>query len=124
MAQRVQVNDVKDILDTGLSDTKIQNWIDIATLLIDQYASTCTTISAAILEKMEALLTAHLIASTAERDRHSVTSRRFGNSAATYGSAMTSEGLNGSPYGQQLKMLDSCGGLISLGKNRARSRLL
>lgn len=122
MANRVQPNDVKDIMTTSQTDTQIDNWIDIANAIVNRYAAQCSTVTAAQLVKIEQLMAAHLIASTVERDK-SVTQRSFGDSSETY-AFTTGEGLKMSPYGIQILMLDPCGIIGNMTKPKALGRVL
>ena len=119
---RVSVADVRGILTTNLTDPQIQAWIDIASSVIDRYATICTTAGDSVLFNLELLLTAHYITAIADRSK-TVTSRSFGDSSESY-MASGGEGLKASPYGQQLVMLDPCGVMEDLTKPRAYSKLL
>lgn len=119
---RTTPTEVKEILATGLSDAQVQSWIDIASNVIDRYAAQCSSASAATLEVLEQLLTAHYITATVERTK-ALTSRSFGDSQESYMS-VGGEGLKATPYGQQLLMVDPCGLLVDFTKQRAMSKLL
>jgi hypothetical protein len=119
---RVSVADVRAVLETSLTDAQVTTWIDIASNVIDRYATICTSASDATLAILEKLLTAHYIVATVDRSK-TVTSRSFGDSSESYMSA-GGEGLKASPYGQQLLMADPCGRLQDFTKPSAYSRLL
>lgn len=119
---RVTPAEVKEILETDLTDPQIQSWIDIASKVIDRYAAQCALADSDTLAMLEKLLTAHYISAVVERDK-SLTARSFGDSSESY-MAVSGEGLKASPYGQQMLALDPCGILIDFGKRRARSWLL
>lgn len=122
MAIRVDADAVRGVITTSLTDAQIDNWIAIASNVIDRYSLICTAAPDATLVLLEKLLTAHYISATVDRSK-SVTQKSFGDSSESYMSA-SGEGLKATPYGQQLLMLDPCGLLMDFTKKRAFSRLL
>jgi len=70
---RTNPTDVKNTFDTDLSDSAIQDWIDIATEVVDDVEGVDPSISATRLEKIEKLLAQHYAAT--QDPRLSSTSR-------------------------------------------------
>lgn len=53
---RTNPNDVKETFDTDLSDSAVQDWIDIATEVVDDIAAKDSSITATRLEKIEKMV--------------------------------------------------------------------
>ena len=110
MATRTTPTEVKEIYPTDMLDAAVQKYIDVANLIVT--ANVTCGLAAATLEEIERWITAHLIASTQERQTKS---ERLGEAEVVY-SGEYGPGLQSTTYGQTAMMLDTCGGLSSMGK--------
>ena len=109
---RVTATQVKQIIDTDLDDTIVDAFIAGATALIDSVLGTDTS---DILTQIELWLTAHMIASTRERQ-----SKKEGAGGAYIEyTGITGEGLKSTTYGQMALALDTSGELAALGGKQA-----
>ena len=116
MSIRVTADEVKQIIDTTLTDTEIDAFITAASLIIDEYLSTNTDLVDALKTELEKWLTAHLIASTRERQ---TISEKAGQAEAQY-TGKLGMGLDLTTYGQMVKLLDTTGILSNqIGKRKA-----
>lgn len=107
---RTTATEVKAILTTSLTDAQVDVYIDIANQIVTDNV-TCGLGDAA-LEEIERWLTAHLIAFTRSR---MAKSEKIGEASITYNGVFGS-GLDATPYGQTVKLLDTCGSLANMGK--------
>lgn len=114
---RTSISEVKNIIDTDLTDPQVQSYIDTATAFID--TTIAGKLGSTILAQIEKWLTAHFIASTQERMPQKAGA---GPASITF---FGNEGmaLNGTPYGQQVVALDSTGTLSSLSQGRVKGFL-
>jgi len=113
---RVKPSEVKQIIDTDLSNPNIDAFILSANITVTAILGTDTVITAAQLKEIERWLTAHLIASSKERQAHT---EKADDASITYG-GKTGKGLNSTTYGQQVMLLDTTGKMAaSVGKKRA-----
>jgi len=112
MANRVDPNEVKEILDTDLTDAAIEAFITAANLTVTKYLED-EDLSDAQLKEIERWYTAHLIACTRQRE---VQKENVGQASVTYG-GRTDLGLDATMYGQQVKLLDTSGILSNIEKN-------
>jgi len=116
MANRVVFSDVKEILDTNLTDPEIESYITIANLMVNSNLSS-SGLSDSVLTEIEKWLTAHLIKSTKERQAQEV---EIGDAREKYGSfgryGSIGEGLATTSYGQMVTLLDTTGTLKNTGK--------
>lgn len=112
MALRVTPDEVKEIIDTDLTDPRITAFITganqvVTTLLADDH-------EADVLKEIERWLSAHNIATTIERQAiHEVAGpaeQRFSDVFGKY--------LESTTYGQTASALDTTGKLSSLGKKK------
>lgn len=108
MTVRVTADEVKEIIDTSLSDSVIEAYIGAANITVTSYLSG-TTLSDDALKEIERWLTAHLIACTRERQ---VDKEAVGQANVSY-SGKTDMGLDATMWGQQVKLLDTTGTLVS-----------
>ena len=108
---RTTATEVKQIIETDLSDAIVNAYIAGATELVTQALGTDTTLSTALLEEIERWLTAHMISITRERQ---LKSGEAGGAKAVY-FGMDGSGLDASTYGQMVKTLDSTGKMAALG---------
>ena len=104
---------MKEILDTSLTDAQVENFIAIASAMVDDL-DTDTTLTDARLILIEQWLTAHIIASTRERMGKS---EKLGDAQITYLGEF-GKGLDSTPYGQMAAQLDTSGTLRALGKKK------
>jgi hypothetical protein len=114
MTTRVNADEIKEILETELSDPTIEAFIGAANLIVTQNLGS-SGLSTALLKEIERWLSAHLIASSRERQ---VKSEAAGLAKVDYDSKV-GLGLDGTTYGQQVKLLDPTGLLTSIGKRNA-----
>ena len=115
MANRVTVAEVKEIIETSMTDGDITAFTTAANLTVTDLLGDSIVLSSDQLKEIERWLTAHLIAST--RERMALT-EGAGGAEITYTGEWGS-GLSSTPYGQMVMMLDTTGGLKSLDKKRA-----
>lgn len=119
---RTDADAVKGLVETTLDDATINNFIAIASAVIDRFASRCSQASATVLAHMETLLAAHMVESARS---NKLTERKFGDSSEKYADRSSGiTGLDATLYGQQLKMLDPCGIIGSMDKMTATTVLL
>jgi hypothetical protein len=110
---RVVAHEVKDIIDTDLSDRIVQVFIDAANLTVTELLGSNTDLSDDAKKEVERWLTAHLLASTRERQAES---EKIDVASIVY-QGKTGKGLESTLYGQQAKLLDTTGILAqNLGK--------
>ena len=110
MATRTTPAEVKEIYPTSMTDAAVQIYINVANIIVT--ANITCGLSAAILEEIERWLAAHLIASTQERQTKS---ERLAEAEVVF-TGEYGPGLKSTTYGQTAMMLDTCGGLASMGK--------
>ena len=116
MTVRVTATEVKQILDTDLTDPVIEVFINAANLTVTDALGSSTVLSSDQLKEIERWLTAHLIASTRDQQIQEDT---IGKSKVVY-QGRTAMGLDATFYGQQVKILDTSGVLVgSAGKRKA-----
>jgi len=102
---------VNEILDTELTDTVIDAFIAVANSLVTEKLGT-SSLGDTRLIQIETWLTAHLIASTLERMPETET---LGDASIKYIGKYW-KGLEATPYGQNVLLLDTTGLLGLLGK--------
>jgi len=110
---RTTVDEVKEIMDnTALDDAQITPYITVANTIVTDELGSSSELTDDKLEEIERWLTAHLIAITRER----ITKQeKLGDASVTYTGAFGS-GLDSTPYGQMVRILDVSGILGNLGK--------
>lgn len=113
MAKRVNADEVKAIIDTTLTSTVINSYITSANVYVDEVL-TGKGLSDAILKEIERWLSAHMIASTKERQSKE---EGAGGAFIKY-TGYWSTGLLGTSYGQMAVSLDSSGTLDALTKGK------
>lgn len=110
---RVTANEVKEIFDTDLEDASLSAFINSANLLVT--ALLTGKYSTAILKDIEKWLAAHFAAHmdpVAENEE-------MGDGKNKYMLGKRGMGLEGTPYGAQVKLLDYLGILAEAGKPSA-----
>lgn len=116
MAVRTDAASVKIIIETELSDPVVDAFITTANLIVTDVLGSDTTLSTAQLTEIEKWLTAHLLASTREKQEQK---EKVGDADVTY-QGKTGMGLDATMYGQQVKILDTTGKMAQkLGKKSA-----
>ena len=108
MANRVSDSEVKDIIDTDIDD--IAPFIRVANILVTAKLGG-KGLSDAHLTEIERWLAAHFVSMRDPR----IISEKTGEASVTYYGKF-GLGLDGSQYGQTVKMLDTTGTLVSMGK--------
>ena len=114
---RVTNAEVKEIIDTELTEAQVAPFVEIANLIVtDRLTGEHST---ALLKEIERWLAAHF---AAIRDPRAKSEKTADASATYYGNAGL--GLNHTPYGQQVLAMDTTGILASLGKRKASFRTI
>jgi hypothetical protein len=121
MANRVTAAELEEIIDVDSSITTTQQdvFITQANLIVNDLLLTCGY-SAAHLKEIERLLAAHLISAL----QRQASSEKVGDASITYQGNATGLNLDATLYGQNAKMLDTCGQLQNLGKTKAKIQSL
>lgn len=105
------IDDVKNIIDTDLTDQEIQAILDTVGRMMDVVFADCN-LPDEVYNDIQAYLTAHIIASTKERQ---ASEEEAGTAKVKY-TGKFGEGLKSTSYGQIALLLDTCGKLGNLGK--------
>lgn len=113
MANRCTEIEVKEIIDTTLTENKIAPFITAANLIVTGILTGSGLLSAQ-LKEIERWLTAHFVAIRDPR----ISAEKTEGASATY-QGKTDMGLDHTSYGQQVKLLDTTGALANLGKRKA-----
>jgi len=108
---RTDADAVKQILDTSLTDTKIEAFIAGATEEVTEVVGSDTSLSGDLKTEIERWLTAHMIASTREQQ---LSEAKAGPASAKF-QGKTGLGLDSTMYGQTVKVLDTSGKFAALG---------
>lgn len=108
----VDANEVREIVDTDLTDARLNNFINMAYLMVSSLSLTSTN----LIKQLELLLSAHYLS---VYDGVVQSMNVAGEYSVTYGMVI-GEGLLASPYGQQAVSLDTSGKLAKLGLKRAK----
>jgi hypothetical protein len=111
MAIRVDDTEVEAIIDTE-SHIDTDAFITTANAMVDEYLAD-SDLSAAILTEIEKYLAAHFIAIK----QRVLKSEKYGDAKDDY-AVKVGMGLDATPYGQQVKILDSSGLLANVGAKR------
>ena len=118
MAFRVTVNEVKVIFETNLNADNIEAFIRSANVIVNDNL-VGEGVAAATLKEIERWLAAHL---AAQMDPVAG-SEKIGDAQVKYLLAISTSkdglGINNTPYGQQVRLLDPTGILAGLGKPAA-----
>ena len=104
---------VREIYSTGLTDGQLNAFITAAQAIFDNALGNCGY-STDLELQIVTWLTAHL-ACCRDPQAKSVS---IGDVSKSY-SGNTGMGLDATTYGQMVKLLDTCGGLVNLGKAKA-----
>lgn len=112
---RVTATEVKEIMDGAtVEDTTVDAFITAANLVITDVFEYDTDTSTALKTELEKWLTAHMLAMTLEKTTQQ---EQVGEASVKY-TGLFGRGLDSSPYGQMLKVLDVSGRLANLGKRK------
>jgi len=113
---RTTAEEVKQIIDTDLSNSIITAFIEDASALVDELFEDETEIGTSLLARIEKWIAAHFVAIRDPR----IKTEKIGDASVTYrGSVGAGKGLEFTPYGQQALLLDPTGRLKSIGTKRA-----
>lgn len=107
---RVTVDEVKEIIDTSLTDAQITAFITAANALVSE-SVTSTAIGTDQKKEIERWVTAHLIASTREQQ---LIEAKAGSASAKF-QGQTGMMFKSTFYGQNALLLDSSNALARLG---------
>lgn len=110
---RVTPNDVREILDAVMTDDQFRAFIAPASLMVDRHLA-AAGYSVAELFELERWLTAHMVAAL----KKPLKSESVGGASDSY-DTVVGFGLDGTFYGQQVKVMDSRGILAGIGRRRA-----
>lgn len=103
MAARVTVSEVREIIDTALSDAGVSSCITAANSLIASKSEMTSSLSEDTLTQIELWLSAHFVSVADPR----VVEERTRETAVKYVQPGAGTGLTGSSYGQTAMALDS-----------------
>jgi len=116
MANRVSVDELKEIIETERDESILEAFILAANLTVTEHLGSNSNVSAAQLKEIERWLAAHFLASTLEPQPASEGADRAN---ITY-QGVTEKGLNYTSYGQAVQVLDPTGVLAAVvGKKKA-----
>lgn len=119
MANRITANELKEIISTSLGDAVLDTYITAANLLVTDHLGDNSYVSDDQLKEVERWLSAHLLASTREKQAQA---EGVDKANITY-QGKTGMGLDYTSYGQMVKVLDPTGILANVvGKRKARIR--
>jgi hypothetical protein len=119
---RVDADDVKQIidLDSSITDPEIDAFIQGANLVVTAKLGSVTVLSAALLTEIERWLAAHFLAIRDPR----VKEEKIGETSVRYALGKDGMGLEATPYGQQVLLLDISGTMASAGKRATKLEVL
>lgn len=118
MANRCTGVEVKEILDTILTENEIIPFITASNVTVTAMLSG-SGLSSAQLKEIERWLAAHFAAIRDPR----ISDEKTEEAGATY-HGKSDMGLDHTPYGQQVKLLDTTGIMTNLGKRKASVEVL
>lgn len=119
MANRCTGVEVKEIIDTTLTEVQVAPFITAANLTVTDILGASTVLSADQKKEIERWLAAHFVAVRDPR----ISAEKTADAGATY-QGKTEMGLDSTFYGQQAKMLDTTGALANIGKRKASMSVL
>lgn len=102
---RVTAQEVKEIIETSLSDNVIDTYINASNLTVTEILGTNTDLSSDQKKEIERFYTAHLIACTRTRQAQE---EKLDEATIKY-LGKTGDGLDSTHYGQIVKQLDTTG---------------
>lgn len=109
---RVTATEVKEIIETTLSDAIVNAHIAGANALVNEVFGTGTS---DLLKQIELWLTAHMLTLTRERQ---AAKEGAGGANIEY-TGTFGQGLESTTFGQMVKVLDTTGAMASLGTKQA-----
>ena len=109
MAARVDVDEVKNIISTGLEDRDIRQFCTTAHVIV---ANNCADLTEDEYTQIELYLAAHFICLKDPR----LIQEKTEDWDLKYQKVTSGEGLNSTEYGRTALLLDSSGGLQQIGK--------
>lgn len=113
---RVNATEVRAImLECDPVDATVELYIEAGTLVIDRVFATNTTLSTELLKEIERYFVAHMIANINSRN---TIEEKLGDASVRFHDSK-GEGLNSTPYGQMVLLLDSLGLMANMGKMAA-----
>jgi len=112
MANRTTATEVKQIINTDLSDAIVESFITDANAVVTDLIGSSTELSDAQKASIEKYFTAHLIAMTREQQPQAEKAKDAG---ITY-QGKTGMGLDATFYGQIVRQLDTTGTFAKAGK--------
>jgi hypothetical protein len=117
MANRVTIAEVREIFDTTLLDAVLTTFIGIANRLVTSYLGTTSLLTDAEKKDIELFLSAHLASTMRDPQAQQEAVTGGAGVSITY-HGKSGLGLDGSHFGQTVKMLDRTG-ILSLQKKEA-----
>lgn len=118
MANRCTGIEVLEILDTALTENEIAPFITASNLVVTDMLGS-SSLSTAMLKEIERWLAAHFAAIRDPR----ISKENTEEAGATY-HGKSDMGLDHTPYGQQVRLLDTTGTMTNLGKRKASVEVL
>lgn len=118
MANRCTGVEVLEILETALTENEIAPFITPANLLVTELLGG-SGLSSSLLKEIERWLAAHFAAIRDPR----ISRERTEEAEAIY-HGKSDMGLDHTPYGQQVRLLDTTGTMTNLGKRKALVEVL
>ena len=117
MATRVYSDEVREIFDTTLTDDNLDTFIAIANRIVTSYLGSTTLLTDAEKKDVELFLSAHLASTMRDpQAQQEAVTGGAGVSITYFGKSGL--GLDGSMFGQTVKMLDKTG-ILALQKKQA-----
>lgn len=110
---RTTAAEVKQIIETSLSDAIVNGYITSANIFVTNHLGT-STLDASTLEDIERWVTAHMISMTRERQAKK---EKAGSAEVEYGQEFRA-GLRNTLYGQTAIALDTTGTLDAIDEGR------
>ncbi len=111
--KRTTAAEVKEIMDTDLSEAQIDPYVDSAHVFVEA-ALSGKNLSEFTLKEIERWMTAHMIALTRERTAQS---EEAGGAKIVYAGEWGKD-LDATSYGQMAKMLDTTGTLTAMNQGK------
>ena len=105
---RTTERDVLDLIDTDLEEREVTPFLRTANVVVTDAVGDDADYSSDLLEQLELWLAAHFVAIRDPR----VVSETIGDAKATY-HGKSGLGLDHTPYGQQLRVIDTKGTLVA-----------
>lgn len=115
--RRVTADEVKDLIDTTLTDGRIETYITSAAVYVETAVG--TKFDDEYLKELQRWMTAHLISTTNERQLQKATA---GPAGATY-FGVAGKGLESSTYGQTVLNLDTTGTFAEINNQYKTTRI-